>query len=73
MTGTKDVIRFYRKNNRKKLIHYGVTEAQAKEWCESPYTKKEGVYFDGFAQSDTHCIYSRPFYDHYFTPDKDNH
>lgn len=68
----KDIIRFKRKGN-KKLIMRGVTDEQAREWCSSPYTRKEGVYFDGFDDTKTHCINQSPMYIHYFTPDKDNH
>lgn len=67
----KDIIRF-KKNGRKKLVHYCVTETQAREWCSSPHTRKEGVYFDGFAESGTHCVNQNPIYSHYFTPDEVN-
>ena len=64
----KDIIRFKKKNERKILIHYRVTEEQAREWCNSPLTKKDGVYFDGFDVSGTHCQNQTPKYDHYFSP-----
>lgn len=63
----KDIIRF-KKNGKKILIHYGVTEDQAREWCSSKYTHKKGKYFDGFAESGTYCTNNRPKYDHYFAP-----
>ena len=45
-----------------------VTEEQAREWCNSSYTKGKN-YFDGFAETGTHCTKQRPKYTHYFTPD----
>lgn len=62
----KDIIRF-KKNGKNKLVMYQVTEDQAREWCESSYTKGKD-YFDGFATSGTYCINNKPIYTHYFTP-----
>jgi hypothetical protein len=64
----KDIIRF-KKNGKQKLIHYKVTEEQAREWCESPHTRGKD-YFDGFATSGTYCHRQQPKYTHYFTPDE---
>lgn len=63
----KDVIRF-KKNGKQSLILYCVTEDQAREWCSNPHTRKEGKYFDGFAESGTHCVRQNPKYAHYFVP-----
>lgn len=63
----KDIIRF-KFNARKILILRGVTEEQAKEWCSSPLTRKEGVYFDGYSDINSHCVNHTPKYTHYFTP-----
>jgi len=63
----KDIIRF-RENGRRKLIHCNVTEDQAREWCESRLTRKEGKYFDGFAATGTYCTKKTPVYTHYFAP-----
>lgn len=68
----KDIIRFKKDGGRQKLIHYGITDEQAQEWCNSPYTRKEGVYFDGFAESGTYCVKQSPKYTHYFIPDEIN-
>jgi len=66
----KDIIRF-KKNGKTKLIHFLVTEEQAREWCNSEHTQKEGKYFDGFATTGTYCTRQKPYYDHYFTPTED--
>lgn len=66
----KDIIRFY-PTGKRKLIHYLVTEEQAREWCESKYTRKQLKnlsWFDGFAESGTYCQNQSPKYTHYFTP-----
>lgn len=60
----KDIIRF-KKNGRKVLVMRGVTEAQAMEWCSSRYTRKEGVWFDGFAVTGTYCVNQKPLYTMY--------
>lgn len=62
-----DIIRFYSKNNKKKLVHYLVSKEQAMEWCNSPFTRKAGVWFDGFVKSGSYKT-GKPLYDHYFTP-----
>ena len=66
----KDIIR-YKKNGRNKLIHYRVTETQAREWCGSEFTRGKD-YFDGFCESDTQCVKAMPKYQNYFTPDINN-
>lgn len=65
----KDIIRFY-KSNKKILIMHDVTLEQAQEWCSSPLTRKEGKYFDGFDNVNTHCVEQNPKYTHYFTPNE---
>jgi hypothetical protein len=67
----KDIIRF---NNKKPniVLFRGVTEEQAREWCNSPYTKKGQLFFDEFAQTDTHLIGKKPKYVKYFTPSEGN-
>lgn len=65
----KDIIRF-KKNGKNKLILYKITEEQAKEWCNSPYTQGKD-YFDGFATSDTYCVKQSPKYQHYFKPNQE--
>lgn len=61
-----DIIRFY-SNGKKKLVHYLVSKEQAMEWCNSPFTRKGSVYFDGFAKSGSYKT-GKAIYDHYFTP-----
>lgn len=67
----KDIIRFY-KTGKKKLVHFYVSEEQAREWCSSPFTKTN-AYFDGFGNSGEYCKGQISIYNHYFVPDKDNH
>lgn len=64
-----DIIRFRRDGGRKKLIHKGITLEQAQEWCESEYTRKEGVYFDGYTETGKFERLT-PKYTRYFTPTK---
>lgn len=71
MAKSKDIIRFKEKG-RKILIMSGVTEDQAREWCESPLTRGKD-WFDGFADHGTHCPKSAPKYTHYFAPTKEYH
>ncbi len=68
----KDIIRFYR-TGKKKIVFYGVTEEQAREWCASPLTRKEGKYFDGFDKAGSHGNRLAPIYPHYFVPTEDYH
>lgn len=67
----KDIIRFY-KTGKKKLVHEGVTLEQAQEWCNSPLTRKEDVYFDGYGDTG-HYPMLKPIYKNYFAPSKDYH
>lgn len=68
----KDIIRFKKDGGRQILILYGITKSQAREWCESEYTRKEGKYFDGFVESGTYCVKQMPKYNKFFIPDIDN-
>jgi len=71
MEKNKDIIRFKRNGGDNSiLIFRGVTSEQAREWCSSPFTRKEDVYFDGFDDTNTHCINQQPKYKEYFTPDE---
>ena len=67
----KDIIRFY-KTGKNRLIHVNITEEQAKEWCGSLFTRKENVYFDGFAETGTYCHNQTVKYNHYFEPTKED-
>ncbi len=70
----KDIVRFYRKSNKKKLIFSNVTIEQARIWCASPLTEKEGVYFDGFAEHHAyHTNNVAPLYQHFFEPTAEYH
>lgn len=64
---TKDIIRFY-ETGKKKIVFYSVTEEQAKEWCNSPLTRKAGKYFDGFANAGAYGKERTAIYSNYFTP-----
>lgn len=44
---TWNVVRFYRKSGRRKIILRNVTEAVARLHCNDPRTRREGVWFDG--------------------------
>lgn len=72
-TTMKDVIRFYRAKDKKELVHKNVTLEQAQEWCNSPVTKKEGVYFDGYDDHNTHKTEGKLKYKTYSAPTKENH
>jgi len=63
----KDIIRFSA-NGRQRLILRGITETQAREWCNNPYTRKAGKYFDGFDETGTHVVKGNPKYLKYFIP-----
>lgn len=63
----KDIIRFKRTGGRQ-LIHRNITQEQAKEWCSSPLTHKEGKWFDGFADTGTYHAQRKPKYAVYHTP-----
>lgn len=46
------IYRFYAEEGKKrKLIKTNLTEKQAREHCEDPTTRKEGVWFDGFVKN----------------------
>ncbi len=63
----KDIIRFY-KNGKQKIVFYGVTEYQAKEWCNSEYTHN-AKYFDGFSTTGSYGNKKQPIYNQaYFSP-----
>jgi hypothetical protein len=47
---TYKIIRFYRKSSRQKVIRRGLSLAEAQAHCSDPSSKKDGVWFDGFAQ-----------------------
>lgn len=68
MENNKDIIRFFQDGRKKQLIFEGVTKEQAKEWCSSPYTKKAGIWFDGFDTHGEHIFRRNAKYTHYFTP-----
>lgn len=68
----KDIVRF-KKNGRQQLIFEGVTQEQAQEWCSSSLTRKEGQYFDGFAETGTHCAKQHAKYTKYFPPNETYH
>ena len=48
------IVRFYTPSQdcqrKKRTILTGLTLEQAKAHCNDPKTRKEGVYFDGFAE-----------------------
>jgi len=55
MKDTKNymIVRFYAQEGKAhKVIKKGLTEAEAKEHCNDPKTRKEGVWFDGFTTKD---------------------
>lgn len=67
-----DVIRFYEKTvSKKRLILSGVTEEQAKEWCNDPKTRKAGEWFDGFVNDNLYNCQNtqKPLYPNNYTPD----
>lgn len=44
------IIRFYKDKNKDcKVIKNGLTLKEVKSHCSDPKTRKEGVYFDGYA------------------------
>jgi hypothetical protein len=43
-----NIVRFYKKSGKRKIIIYGLTLKQAQSWCSREYTHKEGVWFDGY-------------------------
>ena len=43
------VIRFYI-NGRKRIMKKNLTLAEAQAHCRDPKTRKEGVFFDGYAE-----------------------
>lgn len=64
-----DIIRFY-KNGRNQLILKGITEGQAKTWCSSPKTRKEGEWFDGFTNKSKYsCQTPQPLFNSFFNPE----
>lgn len=65
MTKTYDIIRFYSTGQRKRLIMANVPEDKAREWCDSPKTKKAGKWFDGLTPSHSNiykCQLGRALY-----------
>ena len=63
----KNIIRF-KKTGRNILLFRGVTHEQAIEWCSSPITHKENVYFDGMQVTNTMLTTQKPKYLKYFNP-----
>lgn len=43
-----NIVRFYRKSMRRKIIHRNVSLEVAQLHCNDPKTRKEGVWFDGY-------------------------
>ena len=61
-----DIVRF-KQGKRSQLILEGITEEQAKAWCNNEYTRKDGQYFDGFTATGKFPT-QKPKYTHYFVP-----
>ena len=47
---TYKIIRFYKDHYRNRVIKRGLTLEEAQAHCRSPKTRKEGVWFDGYAK-----------------------
>ena len=45
-----NVVRFYRKSGRRKIILRGVSLEVARLHCNDPRTCKPGVWFDGYVK-----------------------
>lgn len=50
-TETYNIVRFYRKSGRRKIIHRGVSLAVAQLHCNDPRTSRAGVWFDGYTKA----------------------
>jgi len=49
---TYEIVRFYSPMNggQNKVLKSGLSLEDAKEHCNDPTTRKEGVYFDGYRE-----------------------
>jgi len=47
---TYKIIRFYKDHYRNRVIKRGLTLEEAQAHCSDPKTRKEGVWFDGYAK-----------------------
>jgi hypothetical protein len=43
-----NIVRFFRKSGRRKIIHRNVTLEVAQLHCNDPRTRRAGVWFDGY-------------------------
>lgn len=48
---TYNIVRFFRKSGRRKIIHRGVSLAVAQLHCNDSRTAKAGVWFDGYTKT----------------------
>ena len=45
-----NIVRFYYDSNKKsRVMQKGLSLEEAKEHCNNPNTRKEGVWFDGYS------------------------
>jgi len=45
-----NIVRYYKKSGRKKIIHRNVSLSVARLHCNDPRTSKAGVWFDGYTK-----------------------